>query len=110
MAKGKRPTIRNAHLIGKGGKRVKAINGSFREGYRQAFGKPKPKASPVKTALKSTTSLTPPSSGAFAKAVKTAKAKPVRRVTPQMRSAIKRTPTPKNVSRTIKRKPPTKGR
>lgn len=105
-----KPMLRNAHMVGKGGKQIKPVNGKWVDGYKQAFGKPKAKATPVKTAMKATTSLTPPSSKAFAKTVKTAKAQPSRQISSKMRQAMSKPKPPKNVARTIKRKPPTKGR
>ena len=103
--------LRNAHMIGKGGKQLKKQAGkTWVDAHRKAYGKPKAKATPVKTAMKATTSLTPPSSKAFAKTVKTAKAQPTRQISSKMRQAMKKPAPPKNVARTIKRKPPTKGR
>jgi len=106
-----RPNIKNAHLIGKGGKQLKKQAGkSWVSAFKKAHATPKAKANPVKTALKSTTRLTPPKSTAFKKTVKAAKAQPVRQISSKMRQAMKKTTPPKNVARTIKRKPPTKGR
>lgn len=103
--------LRKSHLIGQGGKQLKKQAGkTWVDAYKKAYGKPKAKATPVKTALKSTTSLTPPKSSAFSKAVKTAKARPAKQISSKMRQAMNKPKPPKNVVRTVKRKPPTKGR
>ena len=62
------------------------------------------KSSPTKTALKSTTSLTTPK-----KAVQSVKPKLERRISDRMKKTLNK-PAPKNVQKTIKKAPPTKGR
>ena len=108
--------IKNYSSIAAGGKRVIPINGKYVEGYNKAFGKSPvkqiSKPSATKAALKATTSLTKPSSPAFAKTVKTIQAQTMRiKGLQKMRSQIsKATPSKAQPTKTIKRKPPTKGK
>lgn len=115
--RGKKP-IRNAHLIGKGGKQITPLDGSWVGGYNQTMGKPKapPTKNQAKTALKATTSLTKTHSAAFKKTIQTVqKAAPVRsKGLHKMKQQIaKSAPSPKITmkSRTpVKRRPPTRSR
>ena len=77
-----RKTIRNAHLIGKGGKQLRPINGSYLKSYNKVYGKSKSKvqtkAHVTKTSLKSNIGLIQRKPFSYAKGAKTSKVKTTR--------------------------------
>lgn len=79
-----KPRIKNANLIGKGGKQIVPVDGSFKKGYQKVH---KPKT-PVKAATKAT---------------------PVK-VSPRIKKAMAKPPVSKPVVKAKTKSTPTKGR
>lgn len=121
--KGRTP-IRNAHLIGKGGKNINPVKGSWVKGYNKAMGKPKVKTAPVKaTSFKSKVGRVPKATKGFAKKIhvtkvkaslanKTKPAHKIMRLNPNIKRAVPRKPSPQITMKTRKPKPkpPSRGR
>lgn len=106
--------IKNSHLIGRGGKHIKPVRGSWVKGYNKAIGKTQIKTKPIKKSLKSKGGYVAKKSASFSKKINRTKTTPVRiKGLNKMKAKISRTPSPtmKMKSRTpVRRKPPNKGR
>ena len=111
-----RAVIRNAHLIGSGGKKINPVKGSWVKGYNKAMAKPKAKTAPIKAiALKSKIGRVPKKTYKFSKKIHVTKAKSspaIKRVNRNIKRAVPRKPSPQMTMKSRKpaRKPPTRGR
>ena len=111
--------IRNAHLIGKGGKQLRPINGSYLKSYNKIYGKAKSKvqnkAKVIKAPSKSNNvRVVQRKPTLYAKSAKASKVRTTRmKGLHKMKERLRNTPSTSltmQKRKLMKRKPPTKGR
>ena len=105
--RGYRP-IRNANLIGRGGKHIKPVQGSWVKGHKKAMAKP----APAKAPMKSKVGFVPKKSHAHKRTAKAVKSPTATKQVNRSLNRVARRPSPRITMKSIKpaRKPPSRGR
>lgn len=99
-------------MIGRGGKHIKPVRGSWVKGYNKAMAKPKTKPAPAKAPMKSKVGFVPKKSHAHKRTAKAVKAPTATKQVNRSLNRVARRPSPKVTMKSRKpaRKPPTRGR